>query len=325
MRNAEDIGVVQRALPADAHLERFAGLEVDQQLLHQQLCDLVARNRRHRVPGDAAAAAHRDIRRARADIDQHQVQQPDIDRDRRVKRRNRLQRQAGHLKPSPRNHGIQAVDDLPREEGCNHIDLHDPAPVPVQRGQRVAVQPVLGRGIADHIKAALAAAGDRALRRRDRTRFQLVDQLVVRLPRLGEFHRKAGPRRAERTPRRRHAHPLQADMLPRFQPFHDRLRNRRDLRDIFDLAVQHGAPPVGLFFNIKHAEAPAFLAPQHAHDTARANIKCKNGSPVLHRHGSRLLPAARCIRIFRRKCERPGPHRCRSGSGAPAGGYPPPH
>ncbi len=94
MRQSENVGIAQRILLADLHFQRFAGTEIDKQLFHQQLGHFIARHGSHCIPGDAAVTANRNIRRARANIHKHKVQQPDINGNCCIQGSNRLQREA---------------------------------------------------------------------------------------------------------------------------------------------------------------------------------------------------------------------------------------
>ena len=59
---------------AEHEFHLFSHLEIDQKFPHHTLCNLIAGHRRHRISADAPIIGNRDIRRARADIHQRDIE-----------------------------------------------------------------------------------------------------------------------------------------------------------------------------------------------------------------------------------------------------------
>ena len=96
----EDVAIGDR-LPALAGLplDLLGDLEVHEQGAHHAFGDLVARDGGHRIGADAAAVGDSDIRSAGAHIDQRDIEQPQLLRDHRIDRGDRLEGDAGNAQP----------------------------------------------------------------------------------------------------------------------------------------------------------------------------------------------------------------------------------
>ena len=133
-------------------LHLLGRLKVHQKAPHQRLCDLVASNSGHGIAHHAAVPADGNIRGARADIHQRQVQKPQLRRNGGIHGGNGFQCQAGHLKPGRPHGGIEALHHLAGQKSRHYLCLRPPAVVAQQRRQGIVVQPVLGHRIAHHKK-----------------------------------------------------------------------------------------------------------------------------------------------------------------------------
>ena len=114
---------------------------------------------------------------------------------------------------------------------------------------------------------------DALLRLAHRAGLQLADDLLGDLLGPGELHRKACLLALEGASGGRDAYV--------FQPLHDGTRNRGDLLDVFDLAVQHGALPVIGFFDGQNVEFLSLHAAQYADDAAGTDIQGENIAVLL--------------------------------------------
>ena len=276
MGQAEDIRVADLVLIAQQHLDPLRLGKIDEQHAHHQLRNLVAGDGRHGVAHDAAVAADGDIGRARADVDEHEVQQADVVGDRGVEGGDRLERQAGDLQPQLADHGVEALHHLPRQEGHDDLRFNAAARVVADAGHGIAVHPIGGDGVANHVIEVVLQRRllpQRMLRLGDRAGFELVDQLLGNLARGGKLQRKGRRLGFERAPRRGDADAGEVHSGLLFQPRDDLAGDLRHLLDVLDLAVEHGALAVILLFDGHDMEAPAFGAADHADDAAGADVQ----------------------------------------------------
>jgi hypothetical protein len=100
---------------------RFSSSEIEQIGLGKRLGHLVAGHGHHVVGRDGALAGDGDVRRARANVDQHQVQVAHGWRHGDAEGRNGLQRKGGHFQAVAGQHRLQGVDDAPGQEGGDDI------------------------------------------------------------------------------------------------------------------------------------------------------------------------------------------------------------
>lgn len=116
---------------------------------------------------------------------------------------------------------------------------------------------------------------------KNRPSFQLAQQIRVGYPQLWELQAEPRPLGAQGPARCRHAHPFKLGLGFGFQAPDHSLCYLCHLLYFYNLPVQHGPPPMFLFFNGSHMEAAFFLLAHNADNAAGANIQCKNLSRVL--------------------------------------------
>ena len=126
---SQDIGECNHFLLLDLRLHLFRRSEIHQILPHDRLCHLITGNRSHGITGHAAAGTRRDIRRPGSDIHHDKIQKPQILRNRRIDRCDRLQCDADHLKTDLIHRGIETLHNLAGEKCGDQIHLHILSPV----------------------------------------------------------------------------------------------------------------------------------------------------------------------------------------------------
>ena len=147
-----DILVSNLVLSPAAQLDILCSLKIHEVILHDQLRDLIPRQRYHAVRDNAPIPRHRNIGGSSSDIHQGNVEQPKILRDRDVDRRDRLQRQIGHTKSRHSNCRIQTIHNVLRQEGHNHVLADLIRLVGLQIRERLIVEIIPHDRIADTVK-----------------------------------------------------------------------------------------------------------------------------------------------------------------------------
>ncbi len=141
--------------------------------------------------------------------------------------------------------------------------------------QRISVQPVLGHCIAHqkHLAAALIFRLQRFLRSRDGAGLQPTDSFGVQRLLFLQLQLETALLGPQSAAGGSHAHPLQPNAQPLFQPGCDGLGQTGHLLNIVDLPIHHGSLAVLGHLDIQHLQPVLRRLAHNAHNAARPDIQ----------------------------------------------------
>ena len=281
----------------DLHLHPLRCSKVNQKAAHQGFRDLVPGSGCHGVPHHSSIPADGNIRSARPDVCQHQIQQPKVRRDHRIQSCDRLQRKACHLQPRSFHNGIQAFHHLAGQESSHYLCFQLLAIMIFQSGKRITVQQITGYGVAHQIASALGVLliAEAALRVSHRTALQLADDIAADPLHLRQFHGVMSPLCSKRPSGGGHTYPRQPAAQRSFHSLRNPAGYLCHLLNVLNLSVQHGPAAMLLFFNSQNLQPLFHYTARHADDAAGTDVQCVDQPLVLLfpllGHSSHLIPA----------------------------------
>ena len=148
---AEDIAEMHPLAVCRLPFDVLRHIEIEQEILADGLGDLIARLRHHAVGDDGAVLRDGDIARARADIDEHEVEVAHCRRDEHVDGSDWLKCECLHREPRCLKRRLHGVDDLPRQEGRDDFRARDIAALSDEALQLAAVELIADRAVADAV------------------------------------------------------------------------------------------------------------------------------------------------------------------------------